>query len=383
MEPLKLGVIGGGINSAVGNTHFIASQMDNRWKIVAGCFSRNKNINEETAAFHQINNDHVYDNWIDLLENEKDCLDALCILTPTTEHYPVLMEAIRLGYPIICEKALVADTKQLEDIKNLLEEKNGFLAVTYNYTGYPMVRELRKMIADGELGDIQQVNIEMPQEGYLKIDKSGYPSTPQEWRLHDKTVPVISLDLGTHLHNMVYFLTQSNPIELICTERSLGNFDVIDDVKILAEYTNNLTVNMWYSKAAIGYRNGLRIRVFGTNASTEWYQMNPEELIINYNDGRRAILDRASLVSEASRTRYNRFKAGHPSGFIEAFANYYSDIADSLIAKIKGNKIKNDYVFGVECASEGLKMLEFANHSAVEKRWKRVNTNEKNSHFTV
>jgi predicted dehydrogenase len=137
-------------------------------------------------------------------------------------------------------------------------------------------------------------------------------------------IPTISLDLGVHVHQMIDFLTGEKPIELVAIQNSQGNFkQVVDNSMCIARYTNNLVCNIWYSKAALGYRNGLRVRVFGEKASIEWYQMDPEFLIYHDNAGRKITLDRANADIEiANDLRYNRFKSGHPAGFLEAFANH-------------------------------------------------------------
>ncbi|WP_207641561.1 Gfo/Idh/MocA family protein [Syntrophomonas palmitatica] len=141
---LKLGFIGGGLNSAVGNTHRISSQLDNRFILEAGCFSRNYDINHATAVEYGIDPDKVYDNWRNMLKQEKNNLDAVCILTPTSNHSEMVIEALHLGYGVICEKAMAATYNDAVHICEAVNHNKGFLAVTYNYTGYPMLRELKK-----------------------------------------------------------------------------------------------------------------------------------------------------------------------------------------------------------------------------------------------
>lgn len=368
MKKFKLGVIGGSINSAVGNTHKIASQIDNRWEIVSGCFSKSSQVNIATAKYYGIDLNRIYNNWLDYLEREKNNIDAVCILTPTNLHKEMIIEAVKLGIPVICEKALANDYQEALEIKNILRDTNGFLAVTYNYTGYPMMRELKDLITNNYIGEIKQIHVEMPQEGFIKIDKNGNIINPQDWRLKDGNVSTLSLDLGVHIHNLIYFLTTEHPLNLISIENSYGHFNVIDDIKLIVNYTNNIQANIWFSKAAIGNRNGLKVRVFGTKGSSEWFQMNPEELIINYNDGRREIIDRAGLVNISIDNRYNRFKSGHPAGFIEAFANYYVDIANEL-ENFTNNGTGSEYVFGIDESLEGLKLLQLARKSSNLKRW--------------
>lgn len=370
-KKLKIAFLGGGINSAVGRTHRIAIDMDKRYELVAGCFSRNQKINIETAIEYGVEENRVYNNLDALIRNEKDNIDAICILTPTPNHKNEAIKCIENGVKVICEKALAVSSGEATEIKEALDKYKGFLAVTYNYTGYPMLRELRNMIKDGKLGKIEQVHVEMPQEGFARLDKNGNPQKPQDWRLHDISLPTLSLDLGTHTHDITSFLTGESPIELVAIQNSFGSFrQIVDNNICIANYTNNIVSNIWYSKAALGHRNGLRVRIYGDIGSAEWYQLEPENLYFNDNRGHKLLIDRASIdVNITNENRYNRFKAGHPSGFIEAFANYYMDIADLIVDKSDN---ENRYVFGIDDALEGLKMLEAMTVSSKEKKWIKI-----------
>jgi predicted dehydrogenase len=369
-QPLNLAFIGGGIDSAIGYTHYIASQMDHLFVLSAGCFSRQKDINKKTALTWGIEENHLYDDWNDLLECEQDNIDAVVILTPTPKHYEMIMKALDLGYSVISEKALATTYQEGLKITQKVKEKKAFFAVTHNYTGYPMLRELQNMILKEKLGRITNINIEMPQESFARLIDGKKP-TPQDWRLIDGKIPGVSLDLGAHLQHMIYFLTNENPIELVADESSFGHFpQVVDDVSCIARYPSGMKTQMWYGKSDIGHRNGLRIRVYGSKGSTEWFQMNPEELFFNTIDGDRMIIDRASSnVSISNQYRYNRFKAGHPSGFVEAFGNLYFDISEKLRQyKIDGN-YKIDWSYDAMQATKGLEVFEAINKSSNSKLW--------------
>lgn len=371
--PLKIGFIGGGIDSVVGYVHMIASQMDRKFELVAGCFSRNQTINKETGRKWGIDENRIYPEWHDLLEKEGKSLDAIVIITPTFSHKEMVIETINRGIPVICEKALCTSVKEAEEIKEVVNRKKGFLAITYNYTGYPLLRELRKMIKAGDLGRLTQIHIEMPQDIFRIVNPDGSKPVPQPWRMNDYTVPTISLDLGVHLHNIIYFVSGEHPIEVVAVNSTYGWFEqIVDNVLCIAKYTNNLICNIWYSKCAIGHRNGLRIRVYGTEGSAEWFQLEPEKLIISTIKREVFIKDRASKSYLLAEPRYNRFKPGHPAGFIEAFANIYFDIGESLISFKKGEPYESPYVFGVDHALEGLKMLEAMNESSKRRTFSSV-----------
>jgi predicted dehydrogenase len=238
-----------------------------------------------------------------------------------------------------------------------------------------MVRELRHLIKSGAIGEVQQIFIEMPQEGFGRKSSSGAAIIPQKWRLRDEYIPTVSFDLGSHIHMLVSFLTGERPSELVAIQTSRGNFpQVIDGVQCIARYSSNLDVNICYGKTLHGCRNGLHIRVFGKQGAIEWFQENPELLNCADDKGLRYCIDRTSeKISIACQPRYQRFKGGHPAGFIEAFANYYYDLADALERFITfGEYAHNPYVFGIEESLEGLRMLECISRSSKSKAWEAV-----------
>lgn len=366
-DPLRVAFVGGALNSAVGYTHFNASRLDGHFRVESGCFSRHADQNEHTARAYGVSADRLHPNWGELLACERSRIDAVVILTPTTSHVEIAIAALDAGYPVICEKALGVSSDECAQVDAAVRRNNGYLAVTFNYSGYPMVRELQRMISDGRLGKIQQIHIEMPQEGFLRLG-----ANPQEWRLHDYVVPTVSLDLGVHVHHLVEFLTGgSRPKKVIGEQARYGQFDgLVDNVYCLAQYQDDLRVQAWWGKTALGLRNGLRVRVFGEDASAEWHQMDPEDLYWADNQGHHFVLDRGSEEAKTAREpRYNRFKAGHPSGFIEAFSNLYADIAADLRELQDGSDIRSKYVYGAGHAREGLEFLEQVSRSAKEKIW--------------
>lgn len=361
-EPLQIGFIGGGLNSAVGYTHFNASRLDGYFRVVAGSFSRDPAQNQATAKAYGVSPERTHDDWRDLLNRERGQLDAIVILTPTPSHADMVITALELGHAVISEKALGISQAECDAIGAAVTRTGGFLAVTFNYSGYPMIRELRGMIAAGALGKLQQIHIEMPQEGFLRQS-----AKPQAWRLEDHFVPTVSLDLGVHVHHLVDFISSGLHWRSANAEHaSYGPFPgIVDNVYCRADYEEGVKVQAWWGKTALGYRNGLRIRAFGSTGSAEWFQMTPETLVCADNTGRTTTIDRGTSATEvATQLRYHRFKAGHPSGFIEAFANLYNDIAESLHAHREGTPTPQPMVYGWRQASEGMAFLEELSRSA-------------------
>ncbi|HNV71150.1 MAG TPA: Gfo/Idh/MocA family oxidoreductase, partial [Candidatus Ozemobacteraceae bacterium] len=262
--PLKLGFVGGSISSAVGRAHAVACVMDRRFELTAGCFSEVHETNRHTAIEYGVSEKRLYGTWQELLARERGNLDAMVVLLPTPLHHEVVRACLESGFPVICEKALACSSAEAADVLAVTQRLRGFLAVTYNYSGYPMVRELRHRIREGELGTILHFQVEMPQEGFIKAGESGAVPTPQTWRLHDTLIPTLHLDLGVHLHHLLHYLIGRRPLEVIADHSTYGQFtDVVDYAMGLCRYAEGIRGQIWFSKAALGHRNGLRLRVFG------------------------------------------------------------------------------------------------------------------------
>jgi predicted dehydrogenase len=364
--------VGGAPNSAAGYAHYVASRMDGVWRLEAGAFSRNADTNRAAADTYGVPPSRTHDSLDALLTNESGAIDAVVVLTPTPDHARMVEQLLRRGLPVICEKALAMTSAEARALQELCAVENGFLAVIYNYSGYPMVRELRAMIREGVLGEILHFQAEMPQEGFLRTDDKGNKPVPQDWRQKDGPVPTLHLDLAVHLHELVFYLTGEKPLEVVADQASRGWFPVIDNVSCLARYSNEMQGQLWFSKCALGHRNGLRLRIYGSKASAEWYQLNPEEILLSFADGRRQIFDRAAAAKVASLPRYNRFKAGHPAGFNEALANLYVDIHAALGRYKATGKQESDEVFGADLAVEGLEFLEAMVRSCANRGWESV-----------
>ncbi|MFT7287554.1 MAG: putative dehydrogenase [Halieaceae bacterium] len=353
----KIAFIGGGTTSAVGYTHYVASRMDGCFEIVAGAFSQRQDINLQSGASYGLQDSQVCKDWRGMLSALAGEIDVAVVLTPTPTHAEIVGAALDAGCNVIVEKALATSSADAAELAAQARCRNLHCLVTFNYTGYPAVREMRQRVREGQLGDIKQICIEMPQEGYLREG-----AAPQEWRQKDYEIPTVSLDLGVHVMHLSDFIAPCGPARsissLACHSGAVSR--VIDNVNCLVDYGDDAVGNYWWSKTALGYSNGLRVRVLGTKASLEWSQGNPEELHIAFANGRREILDRgnASPGQELATPAYNRFKAGHPAGFLEAFANLYRDFHSALAEPPAEQPSGLLGQYSAETAAAGLSMLE-------------------------
>lgn len=361
----KLAFIGGGIDSIAGYPHLIASQMDRKFEIVAGAFSTNHKKNNDTKLQWKIPN--IYNDWKELILKEKENIHAVVILAPTPFHSEMIIQLLKNNIPIICEKPLVSSKEEIEKINAIYDKNKHFLVVTNNYSGYAMIRELKTRIKKNELGKILNIRLNMPQESFLRPPKS--IKYPQKWRLKDTFIPMISLDLGVHLHHLAYFLVEEEPHNVFATYDKFSKYDVVDNVDMLLDYKSGIKGNIWLSKTALGNRNGLHIEIYGEKASASWHQENPEELKLSFANGQKSIIDRANDLEIMPNKLFNRMTPGHPSGFIEAFANLYNDISESL-DKFKQNKpYLSSYVYGFSHASNSIELLNNASISNQDKIW--------------
>lgn len=374
-DPHRVAFLGGGIDSAVGGAHMAAIALDQKFQVVAGCFGRDSTINSQSGERYRIRPERVHSSAESLLAAERESIDAVVILTPTDQHFDHVRLCLEHGLPVICEKSLTSTVEESRELASIVHKTQGFLSVIFNYTGYPMLREIREFIRSGRLGSLHQLNVEMPQEGFLRTDGNMQPIRVQDWRLQAQVpIPVVSLDLGVHLHSIISFLTGQQPLSVVAQTRSRGHFNgVADNVMALVQCSNDLDVQMWFSKTALGYRNGLRIEAFGDRGSVSWVQENPEEFSFADNLGNRRRYDRGCMELTVCREdRYQRFKAGHPSGFIEALANYYWDVDLALREYQCGTGARffpASPVFHERHALEGMQLMQAIQSSSLSRLW--------------
>lgn len=359
---IRVAMVGGGINSAIGRVHEIAMKMDGRFELVAGCFSRDPEVNHRSAAQYGVAPGRVHDSFTALLDHEAGEVDAVVVATPIESHFTQIAAALDRGLRVISDKPLVGDPAQCADLRQRADVTDAQIYCIFNYTGYPAVREMRRRVRTGSIGTVFKVMAEMPQDSYMRLLNQGRVSAIQPWRLRDNAIACVTQDLFVHLHSLVAFVCGGRPQVVNAWARAISGVapGLIDEVDALIRYDSGMVMNAWYGKVALGCRNGLRLRVFGTRGSLQWYQEDPETLIAADAEGNRLLLDRLSTSSELTgEARYQRFKAGHPSGFIEAFANYYCDIADSI-----GSGQLSPWLLPMATVEEGLQVADAIHQAA-------------------
>jgi predicted dehydrogenase len=369
---LRLVFLGGGSNSAVGQAHYIASQMDRNFEVVGGLFNRQADANKVSGKHYSISPEMLFPSVGEMIARKNE-YDAVVVLTPTPNHFENLTPLLQANVSVICEKSVTSTLAQAIEIQSLIQNQNLDFFVTFNYSGYPMVRLIREMVLGGELGELISIRVKMPQEGFLRRDRvTGSVNPPQLWRQTDGEIPTILLDLGVHVLHLASFTTGMNPNGVFSR---FGNHSsmkgVVDEVEILAEYENGMIGSFWVSKTALGEQNGLEIQIFGTSGSIGWKQIEPNKLVNANQHGEVREIRFGQGFSIVDEPRYNRFKAGHPGGFIEAFANLYADIKASIT---EPNNLGREMSFapGISQAKKGLEILEGSVKSHVTREWVSV-----------
>ncbi len=338
---VRLAMVGGGPGSNIGETHRYAARIDNRYDLVAGVFATDPVRSQTFAAQLGIATDRRYANWQELVEQESqhpDGVEVVAIVTPNNSHYAIAKDCLEHGLHVICDKPLTTELEQAQELAELARQTGRVFGLTHNYTGYPMVRHARAMVAAGELGEVRLVQVE---------HASGWAATLLEAEGHKqavwRTTPSIAGkssvvgDLGTHAHNLARFITGLEVAQLSAELSSVVPGRQVDDnAHILLRFENGARGMMWASMVATGNTHGLRIRVYGSDASIEWVQENANDLLLQPANGPHQILTRGSVYLSPAAQHASRLWPGHPEGFLEAFANIYNDVADAILAHEQG-----------------------------------------------
>src|SRR5258708_13260777 len=338
---VRLGVVGGGPGSNIGATHRYAARLDDRYALVTGVFASEAQRSRDFATTLGIVPERRYGSWQEMAEQEaqrQDGIEVVSIMTPNNSHYAIAKTFLEHGIDVICDKPLTTDVEHALELMRLVRQTGQVFGVTYCYSGYPMVRQARAMVRDGELGEIRLVQVEHA-SGWAAtlLEAAGHKQAV--WRTTPSIVGKSSVvsDLGTHAQHLARFITGLEITEVSAELSSIVPGRQIDDnAHIRLRFNNGGKGMMWASMVAAGHMHGLRIRVYGEKGSLEWVQEQPNELILRPADGPHQILSRGSGWLSPAARRTSRLWPGHPEGYLEAFANLYSDIADAVLARRDG-----------------------------------------------
>jgi predicted dehydrogenase len=340
---LRMGMVGGGRESFIGAVHHKGATMDGGVELVAGALSSTPEKAKLSARDLHIPEDRSYGNWEEMLAvecalPEEERLDFVSVVTPNHLHYSIAKAFVEAGFNVVLDKPMVHSSEEAASLIDTVEKAGVVFAVTYNYTGYPMVKQARHMVRQGMLGEIQKVIVEYSQSWLLtKLEETGHKQA--DWRTDPERAGLGGAvgDIGTHAENLMTTITGLE-LDEICAE--LTSFVpgrlLDDDTMVLLRFTNGAKGFLTASQISAGYENNLNIRIFGTKASLTWHQEHPNYLTYAPAEEPVQILSRGNDYLCEAAQRAARLPWGHPEAFFEAFANIYVNATDTMRAKIVG-----------------------------------------------
>lgn len=374
-ERLRLGMVGGGRDAFIGAVHRIAARIDDQYELVAGCFSSNPEKALASAA--DLGVARAYTSFAEMAAREsrrKDGIDVVAIVTPNHMHAPVAMQFLRRGIHVICDKPLTATLPEAKKLAKAAETAGVIFALTHNYTGYPMIRQAKAMIANGELGDLRLVNVEYVQDWLTEpVDNK-----QADWR----TDPARSGaggstgDIGTHAFNLANFVTGLTLDSLAADLTAFVPGRRVDDNgHVLMRYQGGAKGMLWCSQVAPGNENGLRLRVYGTKGGLEWAQEDPNQLWFTPFGQPKRLITRGGAGSGPEAARVTRVPPGHPEGYLEGFANIYTEAARAIRAAKTGTPVPDGTTYpGLKAGLEGVAFVDACvRSSARDGAWVSLN----------
>ncbi|OLP60983.1 oxidoreductase [Xaviernesmea oryzae] len=343
--PIRLGMVGGGSGAFIGAVHRMAARLDGEFQLVAGALSSTPEKAKASGLELGLDPARTYSDFKEMAIREarlKDGIEAVAIVTPNHVHYAAAKEFLKRGIHVICDKPLTSTLGDARKFKKLVDESDALFVLTHNYTGYPMVRQARAMVAEGAIGAVRLVQMEYPQDWLTEaVEKTG--SKQASWR----TDPAQSGaggstgDIGTHAYNLGCFVSGLELDELAADLDSFVEGRPLDDnAHVMMRFKEKDGVRakgmLWCSQVAPGHENGLQVRIYGTKGGLEWTQKDPNYLWYTPFGEPKRLITRAGAGAGPEAARVTRIPGGHPEGYLEGFANIYMEAARAIHARRKG-----------------------------------------------
>ena len=358
-KPIRLGMVGGGNDAFIGGVHRIAARIDGRFQLVAGALSSTPEKAQASGAALGLDPARIYDDFKAMAIREarlKDGIAAVAIVTPNHVHYAAAREFLKRGIHVICDKPLTATLADAQKLVKTAHDSNALFVLTHNYTGYPLIRQARQMVADGTLGNIRVVQVEYAQDWLTQATEtkqSAWRTDPARSGLGGATG-----DIGTHAFNLASFVTG---LELAALSADLQAFvsgrQLDDNAHVMMRFAGGARGMLWCSQVAPGNENGLRLRVFGEKGGIAWMQENPNQLWYTPFGQPKQLITRGGAGTGDAAARVTRVPAGHPEGYLEGFATIYREAADAITAHRAGRDVPADVTYPT--VDDGLKGVQF------------------------
>ncbi|MEO0667313.1 MAG: Gfo/Idh/MocA family oxidoreductase [Pseudomonadota bacterium] len=357
MSRIRLGMVGGGNDAFIGAVHRIASRIDDRFELVAGALSATPE--KARASGEALGLPRIYEDFRQMAIREarrKDGIEAVSIVTPNHVHYAAAREFLKRGIHVICDKPLTSTLADAKKMVKAAEASDALFILTHNYTGYPMVRQAREMVASGAIGAVRVVQVEYPQD-WLTVEQD---IKQAEWRTDPARSGVggSTGDIGTHAFNLACFVTG---LEVETLAADLQAFvpgrQVDDNAHVMLRFAGGARGMLWSSQVAPGNENALRLRVYGETGGLEWAQEDPNYLWHTPFGEPKRLITRGGAGSGDGAGRVSRTPPGHPEGYLEGFANIYSEAAEAIVAARDGTPLPDGVIYPT--VHDGLKGVQF------------------------
>ena len=360
-----MGMVGGGRDAFIGGVHRIAANIDGQIELVCGAFSSNPEKSKLSGQDFYLDPSRVYGSYEEMIMTEKTLpedvrMDFVSIVTPNHVHYGPAKMALENGFHVVCDKPLSFDLQEAKDLVETVNKTGQIFALTHNYTGYPMVKQARAMVKNGDLGTIRKVVVEYPQ-GWLSDFIESTDQKQAAWRTDPKRSGIAGAmgDIGTHAENLAEYITGLEISEICADISTLVEGRLLDDDgNVLLRFNNGARGILHASQISKGEENALKIRVYGTNAGIEWHQMEPNTLIVKHGDKPTEIYRTGVGELYPESAAHTRIPAGHPEGYLEAFANIYRNFAKCVQARIDGVTVDPVYD-DFPTVKDGLRGMQF------------------------
>ncbi len=356
-DRIRLGMVGGGNDAFIGAVHRIASRIDDQYQLLAGALSSTPEKSRQSGE--ALGLPRIYDDFKQMAIREarlKNGVEAVSIVTPNHMHYPVAREFLKRGIHVICDKPLTSTLGDAKKLVKAAESSSALFVLTHNYTGYPMVRQAREMIHAGDIGAIRIVQVEYPQDWLTEAQdfkQAEWRTDPNRSGLGGSTG-----DIGTHAFNLACFITG---LEVESLAADLQAFvpgrQVDDNAHVMLRFKGGAKGMLWSSQVAPGNENALRIRIYGDKGGLEWAQEDPNYLWFTPLGEPKRLITRNGAGAGAGAGRMSRIPPGHPEGYLEGFANIYTEAAQAILARREGKKATNEVIFPT--VYDGLKGVQF------------------------
>lgn len=364
MKPIRLGMVGGGSDAFIGGVHRIAARIDGHYQLVAGALSSTPEKAKASGAALGLDPDRTYGDFEEMAEAEAardDGIEAVAIVTPNHVHAAAATAFLKRGVHVICDKPLTATMEDAERLAKVVAESDALFILTHNYTGYPMIRQAREMVANGDLGKLRLVQVEYPQDWLTDpVEQEGVKQA--EWRTDPERSGAggSTGDIGTHAHNLAAFVSG---LEVESLAADLDAFvpgrRLDDNAHVMLRWKGGAKGMLWCSQVAPGCENGLRLRVYGEKGGLEWFQEDPNYLSYTPHGEPTRRITRMGAGASDGANALGRVPPGHPEGYLEGFANIYTGAAEAIRAAQKGEPVPEaaKLLPGIEAGLAGMRFV--------------------------